>query len=487
MGEFADKLAAKPLSYQRAYLGSLLPNYVKSGYLEKYYQKLTDFNFLMAKIQHPEFGVQALIDDFNLVDNSEVVTHPEYREKAKALNLIQVVLWISADILERDNTQLAGQLLDRLLDFNIPAIQAMLEVAKQENAAAWLRPLTPCFTPPWSGLLRTLEGHSDSVNAVTVTADSKRAISGSWDNTLKVWDLTTGKEKFTLKGHSDWVYVVGVSADGKRVISGSRDTLKVWDLTTGKEQFTLKGHSHSVYVVAVTADSKRAISGSWDNTLKVWDLTIGKEQFTLKGHSDLVNAVAVTPDGKRAISGSTDNTLKVWDLTTGKEQFTLKSHSQSINAVAVTADGKRAISGSRDNTLKVWDLTTEKELFTLNGHSYSVNSVAITADGKRAIFSSYDNTLKVWDLTTEKEEFTLTGHSDWVKLVAVTADGKRAISGSRDTLKVWDLTTGNIIASFMSDNPIASCAIAPDGVTIVAGDESGRVYFLRLEGMEALT
>ncbi|MEG3955277.1 hypothetical protein, partial [Microcoleus sp. herbarium2] len=78
MGEFADKLAAKPLFYQRAYLGSLLPNHVKSGNLEKYYQRLTDFNFLMAKIQHPEFGVQALIDDFNLVDDSEAVTHPEY-------------------------------------------------------------------------------------------------------------------------------------------------------------------------------------------------------------------------------------------------------------------------------------------------------------------------------------------------------------------------------------------------------------------------
>ncbi|MEG4389033.1 hypothetical protein QUA44_21485, partial [Microcoleus sp. N9_A2] len=171
MGEFADKLAAQPLSYQRAYLGSLLPNYVKSGNLEKYYQKLTDFNFLMAKIQHPEFGVQALIDDFNLVEDSEAVTHPEYNpEKAKALNLIQTVLWMSGDILERDRTQLAGQLLGHLLYLEIPEIQAMLEAAKQGKAAPWLRPLTPCLTPPRRGLLRTLTGHSKSVNAVAVTS-----------------------------------------------------------------------------------------------------------------------------------------------------------------------------------------------------------------------------------------------------------------------------------------------------------------------------
>ncbi|MEG4099514.1 WD40 repeat domain-containing protein, partial [Microcoleus sp. Pol17C6] len=335
MGEFADKLAAKPLFYQRAYLGSLLPNYIKSGNLEKYYQRLTDFNFLMAKIQHPEFGVKALMGDFNLVDDS-AVSHPEYNpETAKALNLIQRVLWMSADIWERDKTQMAGQLLGRLLHFNIPAIQAMPEVAKQWKATPWLRPLTPCLTPPRRGLLRTLEGHSNSVNGVAVTEDGKRAISGASDNTIKVWDLTTGKEEFTLKGHNHWVNAVAVTADGKMAISGSWDnTIKVWDLTIGKEEFTLKGHSKSVYAVAVTADGKRAISGSWDKTIKVWDLTTRNELFTLKGHSDLVKAVAVTADGKRAISGSSDTTIKVWDLTIGKEELTLKGHSNSVYAVA---------------------------------------------------------------------------------------------------------------------------------------------------------
>src|SRR4028119_1446881 len=324
MGEFADQLATKPLFYQRAYLGSLLPNYIKSGNLEKYYQKLTDFNFLMAKIQHPEFGVQALIDDFDLVDASEAVTNLEYNsETAKALNLIQRVLWMSADILDGDKTQLAGQLLGRLLHFNIPAIQAMLEVAQQWKAATWLRPLTPCLTPSRRGLLRTLEGHGDSVLAVAVSADGKRAISGSSDNTLKVWDLTTGKELFTFNGHSYSVHVVAISSDGKRAISGSRDnTLKAWDLTTGKELFTFNGHSYSVHVVAISSDGKRAISGSRDNTLKVWDLTTGKEEFTFNDHSYSV-PLAVTADGKRAIFSSDDNTLKVWDLTTGKEELTL--------------------------------------------------------------------------------------------------------------------------------------------------------------------
>lgn len=82
----------------------------------------------------------------------------------------------------------------------------------------------------------------------------------------------------------------------------------------------------------------------------------------------------------------------------------------------------------------------------------------------------------------------LTGDSEWVNGVTVTTDGKRVISASRDeTLKVWDISSGNIIASFTGESPISCFTIASDGVTIVAGDESGRVYFLRLEGVETLT
>lgn len=80
---------------------------------------------------------------------------------------------------------------------------------------------------------------------------------------------------------------------------------------------------------------------------------------------------------------------------------------------------------------------------------------------------------------------TLEGHTDWVEAVAVTPDGKHAISGSMDeTLRVWNIKTGQTIDSFSGEGLLHACAISPDGVTIVAGEASGRVYFLRLEGVE---
>jgi predicted NACHT family NTPase len=301
--KIAKKLAAKSPAFQRAYLGGLPYNYAKVGNFEKYCQILTDFHFLEAKIQHQEFGVQRLIEDYDLLREAEVSAHPEYRaEKVKALQLIQGALRLSAHVLAEDKTQLVEQLWGRMQHFQLLEIQALLSQAKQSKTT-WLRPLTPSLTPPGGPLLRTLEGHSNFVNAVAVTADGQRAISGSYDKTLKVWNLETGELQFTLEGHRDWVNAVAVTADGKRAISGSGDnTLKVWNLETGELQFTLEGHSDWVNAVAVTADGKRAISGSWDKTLKVWDLSSGEVIASFTGESD-IRSCAVAPDGVTIVAG----------------------------------------------------------------------------------------------------------------------------------------------------------------------------------------
>ncbi|WP_414587981.1 WD40 repeat domain-containing protein, partial [Scytonema sp. PCC 10023] len=281
MGKLAQKLAAQPLWFQNAYLSSAVKSQVESGNFAECYQTLTDFDYLEAKIKRPEFGVQALITDYDLIDSSKVATHSDDNShEVETLKLIQGALRLCAHILAEDKTQLAGQLFGRLLSFPQPGIQTLLAQAKQWQDDPWLRPLSPSLSPPGGPLLRTLTGHSDSVNAVAVTPDGKRVISASLDSTLKVWDLADGKEVFTLTGHSDSVRAVAVTPDGKRVISASDDnTLKVWDLADGKEVFTLNAHSSSITAVAVTPDGKRVISASLDNTLKVWDLADGKQLF----------------------------------------------------------------------------------------------------------------------------------------------------------------------------------------------------------------
>ena len=143
------------------------------------------------------------------------------------------------------------------------------------------------------------------MSSVAFSRDGKMLASGSKDATIKLWDVTTGKEQATLKGHMDWVTSVAFSPNSKTLASGSRDrTIKLWNVATGKEQASLKGHTNVVFSVAFSPDGKTLASASWDKTVKLWDVATAKERATLKGHTRLVYSVAFSPDGKTLASGS---------------------------------------------------------------------------------------------------------------------------------------------------------------------------------------
>jgi len=327
---------------------------------------------------------------------------------------------------------------------------------------------------------RTLAGHADEVQAVAVTPDGRYAISASRDTTLRIWDLRAEPEDtgHTFAGHENEVEGVAVTPDGRRVISASWDgTLKVWDLQTGQEERILTGHERSVRSVALTPDGRLAVSGSSDETLKVWNLQTGQEERTLTGHNGEVLAVVVTPDGRRAISGSTDFTLPVWNLQTGREERTLTGHKRPVAAIAVTHDGRHAVSASGDCCM-LWDLRAgQGEPIT---DASSATAVAITPDGRYVIYNSLGGPLGIWDLQTGQGKRIFFEHEGHVRAVAVTPDGQCAVSTSDDhTLKVWELQTGRELATVALENAPQSVAVAPDGTTVLAGDEAGNLYCLR--------
>lgn len=407
-----------------------------AGQTEGLQDLLLNFDWMWAKLRATDINV--LIADYGFALSEKSSLHQDH-----TLGLVHEALRLSSHVLSHDKTQLSGQLLGRLGTFDAQPIQYLLFQARIIQTSPWLYPMFPTLTPPGGPLLRTLTGHTRTINAVTLTLDGRRVVSGSDDGTLKVWDVESGIELYTLIGHSNKVKAVAMTPDGRRVVSGSTDqTLKVWDIVSGTELTTLRGHTDEVAAVAVTADGRCAVSGSDDRTLKVWDLESGAELRTLTGHSLWVTAVAMTPDGRLAISGSGDNTLKVWDVERGVEIRTPMVHEFTVLAIAMTPDGRLAVSSSDLNTLKVWDVETGTELYTLPGHGdrYQVSAVAVTSDGQRMISASVDRNLKVWDLESGTELFTLIGHSNSLTAVAMTPDGRRAVSASVDgTLKVWDI------------------------------------------------
>jgi WD40 repeat protein len=140
---------------------------------------------------------------------------------------------------------------------------------------------------------------------------------------------------------------------GRRAVSGSLDgTLRVWNLETGGST-VLEGHTEGVTSVSVTADGRRAVSGSEDKTLRMWNLETGASTV-LQGQTDVVWSVSVTADGRRAVSGGRDRTLRVWNLETGA-CLAIARLSAPCDAVAAT-DGRLIVACTRTGEVLFLDL-----------------------------------------------------------------------------------------------------------------------------------
>lgn len=290
--------------------------------------------------------------------------------------------------------------------------------------------------------VHTRKAHTDYVRTVLISPDEQIVFSGSDDATIKIWELSTGKEIRTLTGHTHYVYSLAISPDGKHLFSGSGDkTIKIWHWGNGEELQTLNGHSEWVYALAISPDGHKLVSGGADNTIKIWQLSnLSSDLRTLTGHSDTIFSLAISRDGKMLVSGGNDKTIKIWELSSGQEIRTLTGHSSTVFALAISPDGQTLYSGSgsADSTIKIWQLNTGRQLGTLRGHSDAVRSLIISSDGKRLISGGNDKTIKIWELSTGKEIGTLTGHSGNVFSMAISPNQRTLVSGSSDkTIRIW--------------------------------------------------
>jgi WD40 repeat protein len=272
-----------------------------------------------------------------------------------------------------------------------PGARAVAQTVSGWQGAPWLCPLTPPGLASADTPLRfVFHDHTGSVEAVAVSPDNQLVVSASRDETVRVWNLHSGRLVRTLKGHTDWVRAVAVSPDNQLVVSGDDDeTVRVWELHSGRLVRTLKGHtgwgrykllfgrlvrilkddtdsmSASVNAVAVSPDNQLIVSGD-DETVRVWELHSGRLVRTLQDHAGWVQAVAVSPDNQLVVSGEY-KMVRVWELHSGRLVRTLQGHTGRVGAVAVSPDNQLIVSAANDKTVRVWNLHGGQELAQWTG------------------------------------------------------------------------------------------------------------------------
>ncbi|KAG9127828.1 SCF ubiquitin ligase complex subunit cdc4 [Ceratobasidium sp. 392] len=204
--------------------------------------------------------------------------------------------------------------------------------------------------------LRLLVGHTHAVRAVAT--HGRTAVSGSYDNTVKVWDIITGERKWDLTGHTQKVYSVALDLDRSQVISGSMDgTARVWSLITGQLINTLTGHTSLVGLIGIS--STNIVTAAADATLRVWDPSNGTLKHNLTGH---LGAITCTQhDEYKVVSGS-DGTLTMWDIREGKTVRQMLDGVTGVWQVAFEGNLCAAASNREELTyLDIWDFSSGKE------------------------------------------------------------------------------------------------------------------------------
>ena len=321
--------------------------------------------------------------------------------------------------------------------------------------------------------VRTFRGHTNGV--MCLQFDNAILATGSYDATIKIWDIKTGQELRTLRGHA--LGVRALQFDQLKLISGSIDrSLKVWNWRTGECMSTYTGHNAGV--ISLHFDSSILASGSMDMTIKVWNFE-ARSAFVLRGHTDWVNDVKVQAKSNALFSASDDCTVRLWNLATKSCVRVFEGHVGQIQQVVplplevdfddgttsssekdlarqahqplsssfqpesapapsdaygdhhaepLPVSSRYILTGALDSTIRLWDVASGECIRTFFGHVEGIWSLA--ADAVRIVSAAQDRMVKIWDARSGRCEGTFTGHAGPVTCIGLS--DSRLCTGSED-------------------------------------------------------
>ena len=254
-----------------------------------------------------------------------------------------------------------------------------------------------------------LSGHGGWVTAIATTQeDATMLLTASRDKSIIVWTLMRDEENYgyarrALKGHNHFVSDVVISSDGQFALSGSWDaTLRLWEIATGKCTRRFVGHTKDVLSVAFSSDNRQIVSASRDRTVKLWN-TLGECKFTIieDGHSEWVSCVRFppTPNAPVIVSAGWDKLVKVWGSNTCRLKTNLVGHTGYLNTVTVSPDGSLCASGGKDGVAMLWDLSEGKRLYVLEAGDI-IHSLVFSPN-RYWLVAATSSCIKIWDLETK--------------------------------------------------------------------------------------
>lgn len=386
-------------------------------------------------------------------------------------------------------------------------------------------------------------GHSDNISCIAISPDNKYLASGSWDKSVKLWDLSSGKEIISYTQFNSWVRSVAFSPDGKKLAMGSDKEFRISDLANnGKEIFKKDIHYDDISAIAFSPDNKLLItSGSSKNLdgenlmyeIKIWNASTmdllnklegtgtivklkftGNNQFTALSNRGVltVNATSgailknenysykdlsdMSPDGKWLVQdGFSDGlaTLDIIDRSTTVTVHTFNGQRASIKTVSFSPDSRYVVTGADDATIYIYDLQSMKLADKIQGNMSYPFGLCFTSDGKKLISGNYDKIIRVWNFPDLKLQQKMGGIASIIYNVALSPDGKSlAVMGtpgffSKSYIQVFDFKRGTVVQHFESSIFGKGLMYSPDGKYLISGSFDGGMGVYNATTSEKIT
>ena len=364
-----------------------------------------------------------------------------------------------------------------------------------------------------------IQSHTQPVSCVAIT-NNGLLVSGSYDATIRIWDLKKRRQVCLLKEHSCAVIHLAITTNF--IVSSSYYEIIMWNIQDTSDRRTIK-FTPSVTSMTITNDEAYIFVGLNDCTLRIFNvkkdceeksingkmtaiassskyivcasaarhlliLNISEQRIEgrLHGHRHAINSLAISRECKYIASGSSDRTVRLWDLKQQKEEAVLEGHTYGVSCVAITNDTVHIVSASLDKTIRVWSIEKKTLIFVHSGFKSIILSCAVTDDSSLIVSSMWDNTIAVSGFVDKTERKRVEGHTSGITCAVTSLDRRYTVSGSYDcNVQVWNVLEKKQEALFIGHTASVTCvAITYDSQFIVSGSNDMTVRIWSLAGKE---
>ena len=361
---------------------------------------------------------------------------------------------------------------DKLSDEEITTIRRWIDAGAKKDApdATPAPPATPAVEPVQ---VKTMTVNTPQpVTSLAFSPDGKLLAVGKL-HVVELLDAATGDVLRTLEGHAESVRALAFSPDGTSLAAAGGEPavngeVKVWNVSDGALLTTITGHADAIYGLAFSPDGANLVTSSYDRLINTWNVADGQPIHEFKNHVDAVYDVAYTPDGKRLISVAADRSVKLWDAVSHRHLFNLTESTQSLLTLALRPNSNQIAAAGEDKMIRVWSLaeTTGKLVGSTFAHDAPVIAIAYSPDGKYLYSTAEDNLLKIWDADTLAERYAFDEQSDWGLALAVSpTNGSIAVGRYDGSLTVYDPESKQPV---IDQRPESPKPLAPDAIVALA-------------------